>query len=396
MGLHFDCNATTAASPEVIEAMLPWLGRPGANPSATHPAGREAGRAVRSARAEVAGLIGATDPSSVVFTSCGSESTITAVRSAARRRPRGAAVLSTAEHSATVKAVGACFGSANAQAPGIVRIPVDAWGNLDREALFDALGESEVALVSLILLNNETGVISDLSGVGEACRAQGALFHVDAVQAPAKTPIDVGALDCDFLSLSGHKFHGPRGIGALYVREGVNVDSLIVGGPQEGERRAGTENVPAIVGLGVAARIAAERARDIQVQATMAAMRDHLELRVLAGCPGSWVNGNTDRRASNTSNVGFDLAATGLDATALLALLHDQGIEISAGSACNSSKSAPSAVLRAMGQDDSKASSALRFSLAYPGTPDTSTATEVDACIKAVIEAHQALMGLSI
>ncbi len=396
MALHFDCNATTAASPEVIEAMLPWLGRPGANPSATHPAGREAGRAVRDARTDVAQLIGGPPPSSIVFTSCGSESTITAIRSAAVRNPSGKAVLSSAEHSATVKAVSACFGGAESSDSRTIRIPVDARGHLDRSALFDALESGDVALVSLILLNNETGVISDLSGIGEACRAAGALFHIDAVQAPAKTPIDVAVLDCDFLSLSGHKFHGPRGIGALYVRGGVPVESLIVGGPQEGERRAGTENVPAIVGLGVAAKAAAERSVDAAAQAGMASSRDRLESKILTGCPGSWVNGDVERRAANTSNIGFDLAATGLDATALLALLHDQGIEVSAGSACNSSKSAPSAVLRAMGQDDAKAASALRFSLAHQGTPDAVSPDEVDACGQAVIEAHQALMGLSI
>lgn len=396
MGLHFDCNATTAASPQVIEAMLPWLGRPGTNPSATHPAGREAGRAVRNARAEVAGLIDATSPSTIVFTSCGSESTITAVRSALAQRPEGKALLSSAEHSATVKAVAACFGGPGSPESRVVRIPVDAAGNLDRGALMTALQEGETALVSLILLNNETGVITDMSGIGEACRAAGALFHIDAVQAPAKTPIDVQTLDCDFLSLSGHKFHGPRGIGALYVREKVPLESLIVGGPQEGERRAGTENVPAIVGLGVAAKLAARRAMDSEAQAELAARRDRLETRVLAACPGSWVNGDRSRRAANTANIGFDLASTGLDATALLALLHDQGIEVSAGSACNSKKSAPSAVLRAMGQDDGKASSALRFSLAHEGTPDAVTDDDVDACALAVIEAHQALMGLSI
>lgn len=396
MGLHFDCNATTAASPEVIEAMLPWFGRPGANPSATHPAGREAGRAVRNARAEVAGLIGATSPSTIVFTSCGSESTITAVRSAAARRRSGKAVISTAEHSATVRAVGTCFGTPEDPGAGTVRIPVDADGHLDRSALMATLLRGETALVSLILLNNETGVITDMTGIGEACRAAGALFHVDAVQAPAKIPINVATLDCDFLSLSGHKFHGPRGIGALYVRQGVAVESLIVGGPQEGERRAGTENVPAIVGLGVAAQLAARRATDAGAQTELAALRDRLESRILTACPGSWVNGDRVQRAANTTNVGFNLASTGLDATALLALLHDQGIEVSAGSACNSQKSAPSAVLRAMGQDDNRASSALRFSLAHGGTPDAVSNEDVDACALAVIEAHQALMGLAL
>lgn len=385
--LHFDCNATTAASAEVVEAMVPWLGAPGANPSATHPSGRAAGRAVRGARRAVAELIGAADEGSIVFTSCGSESTMTAVRSALAGGRRGA-VLSTAEHSATRLAVAAC-----APEDAITRVPVDGHGRLDRDALMAAI-QGGPALVSLILLNNETGVIADLDGVGAACREHGALFHVDAVQAPGKTPIDVEALDCDFLSLSAHKFHGPRGIGALYVRPGTTVSPLIVGGPQEDERRAGTENVPGIVGMGVAARVARENALSAEAQGECAARRDRLETLILEGCPGSRVHGDRGSRASNTTNIGFDLAGTGLDASALLALLHDQGIEVSAGSACNSTKSAPSPVLTAMGLGPEAASSALRFSVAHAGTPDWASMDDVERCAAAVIEAHGAVSAL--
>ncbi len=385
--LHFDCNATTAASEDVVAAMLPWLGRPGANPSATHPSGRAAGRAVSEARRQVAELIGARTPSNIVFTGCGSESTATAFASAAAARPGRPVVHSTAEHSATRKA-------ALRFAGGVVTVGVDGAGRLDRAALERAI-EDGPALVSLILLNNETGVISDLAGVGAACRAAGTLLHIDAVQAPGKTPIDVEALDCDYLGLSAHKFHGPRGIGALYVRTGAPVTPLIVGGPQEGERRAGTENVPAIVGMGIAAQAARERATSPAAQAALAALRDRLEARVLASCPGTVVHGDTERRATNTSNIGFDFAATGLDATALLALLHEQGVEVSAGSACNATKSAPSPVLLAMGRDEQTASSALRFSLAHPGTPDASTEAEVDRCADLVAAAFAALAALA-
>ena len=387
--LHFDCNATTAASEEVIAAMLPWLGRPGANPSATHPAGREAARAVEAARAQIAGLIGARAARSIVFTSCGSESTMMAMRSAAEAAEGpGRAAISTAEHSATKKAAAACFGS-----DAITEIPVDGTGALDRTALFDAIAQRP-ALLSLILLNNETGVISDLAGVGEACRAAGTLFHVDAVQAPGKTVIDVEAMGCDYLGLSGHKFHGPRGIGVLYVRDGAPVAPLIVGGGQEGERRAGTENTPAIIGLGVAAARAREWGDSADAQAEIAGRRDRLEAAILAGCPGTVVHGAEGMRATNTTSIGFDLAATGLDATALLALLHEQNVEVSAGSACNATKSAPSPVLQAMGLDPVAASSTLRLSLAHQGTPDATSLDDVDRCAAAVIEAHRTLMAL--
>ncbi len=397
--LHFDCNATTAASDPVIAAMLPWLGRPGANPSATHPSGRAAGRAVRDARAQVAAMIGATEPASIVFTASGSESTAMAFGSAmaaAALDPGGAranVAISTAEHSATRKCA-ARAASAGRIAGQVIEIPVDRHGELDKEAALAAL-QQRPALLSLILLNNETGVISDLEGLGAAARAAGVLLHIDAVQAPGKTPIDVAALDCDYLSLSGHKFHGPRGIGALYVRPGAPVTPLMLGGPQENERRAGTENVPAIVGLGVAAEAAAERASSEASQAELCARRDRLEAAILESCPGSFVHGvGAGRRATNTSSIGFDLAGTGLDATALLGMLHDGGLEVSAGSACNSTKMAPSPVLMAMGCDDLSASCALRFSLAAAGMPDTASEEDVTACAERVRDAYLALAAL--
>ena len=378
--------------------MLPWLGRPGANPSATHPAGQEAGLAVRRARVQVAAMIGAREPSSIVFTASGSESTAMAFGSAmaaagARRRD---VVISSAEHSATRKC--AARAAASGEAAGIdgavVQIPVNAQGELDRDAALAAI-EAEPALVSLILLNNETGVISDLTGLGAAARERGVLLHIDAVQAPGKTPIDVAELDCDYLSLSAHKFHGPRGIGALYVRPGAPITALMLGGPQENERRAGTENVPGIVGMGVAAEASAERAASAATNQEIAARRDRLETALLAACPGTVVHGGgAARRAANTSNLGFDLSGTGLDATALLGMLHEQGLEVSAGSACNSSKMAPSPVLTAMGLDETSASCALRFSLAAQGMPDTASMKDVEACIKLVQEAYGALTAL--
>ena len=386
MPLHFDCNATTAASEAVVEAMVPWLGRPGANPSATHDSGREAAGAVRAGRAAVAALVGARNPSTIVFTSCGSESTSMAFHSATLARPGRPTVISTAEHSATRKCA--------ERAGPVVEVGVDGDGALRTEEVLAAIAERP-ALVSLILLNNETGVISDLEPIGAACREHGVLFHVDAVQAPAKMVLDVERLGCDYLGLSAHKFHGPRGIGALYVREGAPVTPMVVGGPQEAERRAGTENVPGIVGIGVAAERAAALAASDEAQAELGARRDHLERLILEGCPGTVVHGRGTRRAANTTNLGFDLAATGLDAAAMVGLLSAQGLEVSAGSACNATRSAPSPVLLAMGVDAGLAACSLRLSLAHQGTPDSSTQEQVEQGAAAVVEAYASLASLS-
>ncbi len=386
MPLHFDCNATTAASEPVIEAMLPWLGRPGANPSAAHGAGREAARAMRRGREAVAALIGARSPSSVVFTSCGSESTSLAFHSSTAANPGRSNVISTVEHSATRKCA--------ERAGPVVEVAVDRAGALDQGAALEAIARGP-AMVSLILLNNETGVISDLGPIGAACRQHGVLFHVDAVQAPGKIAIDVEQLGCDYLSLSAHKFHGPRGIGALYVREGAPVSPLLAGGPQEDGRRAGTENVPGIVGMGVAAERAAELAASPEAQAEIAGRRDLLERLVLERCPGTVVHGDPARRAANTTNLGFDLDGTGLDAAAMLGLLNAQGIEVSTGSACNATQAAPSPVLLAMGTGEALAASSLRFSLAHRETPDSSTQGEIEVGAAAVSEAYASLTLLA-
>lgn len=386
MPLHFDCNATTAASDASIEAMLPWLGRPGANPSATHESGREAARAMRLGREQVAALVGARSPSTIVFTSCGSESTSLAFHSAALARPGLPTVISTVEHSATRKC---------AERSGeVVEIPVGPEGALDQGAALAAIARGP-ALVSLILLNNETGVISDLAPIGAACRERGVLFHVDAVQAPGKMALDVEELGCDYLGLSAHKFHGPRGVGALYVRDGAPVSPLMVGGPQEAERRAGTENVPGIVGMGVAAERAGALAGSEEAQSEVRARRDLLERLILDQCPGTVVHGDPARRAANTTNLGFNLTGTGMDAAALLGLLSAQGIEVSTGSACNATQAAPSPVLLAMGVNAPLAASSLRFSLAHQGTPDQSTTEDIERGATAVNEAYSTIAALA-
>ncbi|MCP3920210.1 MAG: cysteine desulfurase [bacterium] len=375
--IYLDNNSTTAPAPEVVEAMLPFYTEHFANPSSPHPGGERAADAVRAARGHVAQLLGGS-PRDVVFTSGGSES-INAAFGAARlahpERPRY--IVSAVEHSATkasAKRAGTC-----------VEIAVDANGLLDREALFAAI-DSGVALVSLLFAGNETGVLNDLAGIGDACRAAGTLFHVDAVQAPGKMPIDAPAIGCDLLTIAAHKFHGPKGVGASWVRPGVALDPLVVGGPQESERRAGTENVPGIVGMGRAAELAQAFAEDERGLARIRALRDRLERRLVEAIPGARVHGAGAKRVANTTNVLFP----GLEASLLLALLGEFGVYASAGSACNAQRSSPSPVLIAMGISPEEAASSLRFSLSRYSTED-----EIEAATGRIIEAVGTLHALN-
>jgi len=380
--IYLDNNSTTRPAPEVVEAMAPWMGERHANPSSPHPDGEASADAIRAARGRVASLLGCL-PSEVCFTSGASESIATAFASAQATAPdeRRKLIVSSVEHSA-VK-----YSAQRAEEDEgweLVVIGVDEEGRLDRERLLSEI-DSSCALVSLILANNETGVLSDLGGVGEACHAVGASLHVDAVQAPGKTVLDVGGLDCDLLSLSAHKFHGPAGVGVLYVRSGQTFRPLIVGGPQEDERRAGTENVAAIVGLGVAAQLAQARSLDTRGLASMESLRDTLEQRLLAALPGSRANGGRSPRAPGTSNVYLG----GLEAAYVLAVIGQEGVDASAGSACNATSTAPSPVLMAMGRDEAQASGSLRFSLSAH-----TTAEEIDRAGDVVIAAVHTLRTL--
>jgi cysteine desulfurase len=288
-------------------------------------------------------------------------------------------VTSTVEHSAVLTPI------ADLQAQGrrVVRIGVDGEGQLDRDALDAALSDEDApALVALMLANNETGVVTDLDGVGERCRAAGALFFVDAVQAAGKMPLDVAALDADYVAISAHKIHGPKGSGALWVREGVDCPPLLRGGSQERAVRPGTENVPGIVGFGRAAELAHAFARDAQACARVAGLRDALERGILAHVEGSSANGAGSRRVPNTTNISF----AGLEAEALLGLFSSQGLFASAGSACHAQARKPSHVLLAMGLDADRAASCVRFSISR----DTS-AQEVGAALGLVIESAAAL-----
>jgi len=349
--IYLDHNATTPVDPRVLEAMLPaWRDNFG-NPSSLHWFGQQARAAIDEARGQVAALIGAT-PGEIVFTGSGSEADNLALRglAAVAREPRRRIVHSAIEHHAVVN-------SAKALAEegfDVASVRAGADGRVDLDELRSKIDERTL-LVAVMLANNETGSIQPLAEVAALARSRGALLHCDAVQAAGKIPLDVGALDVDTLALSAHKIYGPKGVGALYVRRGTRMKALLRGGAQEKNRRAGTENVAGIVGLGRAAVLArAELAADA---ARLGALRDRLEARLLA-IPGSRRNGD-EPRVPNTVNVSFE----GIEAESLLLALDLMGIAVSTGAACAAGAVEPSHVLRGMGLPMERVQASLRFSL---------------------------------
>jgi cysteine desulfurase len=349
--IYADANATTPLLPEVLDAMLPWLGSSHANPSGSYAAAKRARAAIDHARGEVAALIGA-EPEEIVFTGCGTESVNTALRSLDALCGPGMAVVSAIEHSAVLRCVD--------KLPRVTHLAcVDGGGRLDLESFREAL--EGAAFVSVMAANNETGVIQPLREVVEMAAARGLPVHTDAVQAAGKIPLDVKSPGVDLLSISAHKFHGPTGVGALYVRGGLKFEPLLRGGGQEGGRRSGTENLAGIVGMGAAAAIAARG-----LPAGVAALRDAFEQRVLAEVSGVMRNGDGDHRLPNTSHLSFD----GCDAAGLLILLDEAGVACSAGSACMTGRQRPSHVQLAMGIPESRARSSLRFSFSRLNTLD--------------------------
>jgi cysteine desulfurase len=349
--IYADANATTPLLPEVLDAMLPWLGSSHANPSGSYAAAKRARAAIDQARGQVAALIGA-EPEEIVFTGCGTESVNTALRALDALCGPGMAVVSAIEHSAVLRCV-----DKFTRVTHLAR--VDGGGRLDPESFREAL--EGAAFVSVMAANNETGVIQPLREVVEMAAARGLPVHTDAVQAAGKIPLDVKSPGVDLLSISAHKFHGPAGVGALYVRSGLKFEPLLRGGGQEGGRRSGTENTAGIVGMGAAAAIAARG-----LPAGVAALRDAFEQRVLAEVSGVTRNGDVDHRLPNTSHLSFD----GCDAAGLLILLDEAGVACSAGSACMTGRQRPSHVQLAMGIPESRARSSLRFSFSRLNTLD--------------------------
>ena len=348
--IYLDANATTPLHPEVFGAMRPWLLGNFGNASSIHQPGQQARAAVESARSSVARMLNCRE-SEVVFTSGGTESDNLAIFGIVQ--PGDHVITSSIEHHAVLHAV------ERLARRGIETtfLPVSPDGRLDPDQVRRAL-RPNTSLISIMMANNETGVIQPVEEIGRIAQEADVWFHTDAVQAAGKIPIDVMAIGCDLLSLSGHKFHAPQGIGILYVRRGTQIEPLFFGGTHERQRRAGTENVVGIIGLGRAAEIATQSTSNGSLE-PVAALRDQLESGLLARIKGAGVNGIGQPRVPNTTNIYFD----NLEGEALVIALDLKGIAVSGGSACASGASEPSHVLTAMGLPPERARASLRFSL---------------------------------
>ena len=349
--IYLDNNATTAVAPEVFEAMRPFLTELYGNPSSIHHFGGQVMAYIDHAREQLAALLGA-QPPEVIFTSCGTESDNAAISSAlGLGTGRRKVVISKVEHPAVL-----AFGKElERRGYQVVQIPVDSRGRLDMECAADMIDE-DTAIVSIMWANNETGNIYPVAELAELAHRHGALFHTDAVQAVGKVPMDLSSLPIDMLSLSGHKLHAPKGVGALYVKRGIRFRPFITGGHQERNRRAGTENVASVVGLGKAAELA--KANIEYENSHVRALRDKLEKELLK-LPATRLNGDPEHRLPNTSNISFEY----IEGESILMLLDRYQICASSGSACTTGSLEPSHVLRAMGVPYTAAHGAIRFSL---------------------------------
>jgi cysteine desulfurase len=367
--IYLDNNATTRVAPEVLDAMRPYLGEVFGNPSSAHALGREMKRAVEQSREQVASLIGAAEVDEIVFTSCGSESDNWAIRGVLATQPEKKHVVTTQVEHEAVRNVCRLLEQEGYE---VTSLGVDTNGALDLDELRAAL-RPDTALVSIMLANNETGVLFPIEEIGRIVRERSeAVFHVDGVQAVGKIPIDLKNTAVDLFALSGHKLHAPQGIGALYVRKGISLPSLIVGGGQEQGRRAGTSAVPNIVGLGAACRLALEDSAHEHVET----LRNRLEDEILKNIRNARLNGPADRsqRLPNTSNISFEY----VDGQSILTHLDHAGICVSTGSACHSSSHESSPTLRAMNVPYTAAQGSIRFSLGrYNTEADVDTTLNV-------------------
>ena len=381
MRVYFDYNATTPLAPEVAEAVARATQDLFGNASSIHYFGQQAKAALDEARSAVAALIHA-DPSEVVFTGGGTESDNFAIRGAAEAAEVGGRrhlVASAIEHEAVLNTLKALA----RRGWRTTLVPVDQSGVASPDQLRTAVAD-DTSIVSVMHANNEIGTIQPIADLSAIARERGALMHTDAVQSAGKIPVDVRALGVDLLSLSAHKFNGPKGAGALWIKRGTRLQPILTGGKHERNRRAGTENVPAIVGMGVAARLAIAKMSGEAMR--VSALRDRLEEGILRAVPGTAVNGARTARVPNTTNISFDR----VEAESLLIALDLEGVAVSTGSACSSGTLEPSHVLRAMGLPAHRTQNSLRFSLGM-----FSTEEEVDRVIEILPRLVEKLRGLT-
>lgn len=377
--IYFDNNATTPVAPEVLDEMLPYFREFYGNPSSMHTFGGQLHRKIEDARAKVAELIGA-EPEEIIFTSCGTESDNTALMSAVESYPQKRHIITTrVEHPAVLN----FCKHLSRKGWRVTFLPVDSSGRLDMDSFLKAV-DDDTAVVSIMYANNETGVIFPIQETGDSLRKRNTLFHTDAVQIAGKMPVNVKELPVDMLSISGHKLHAPKGVGALYVRKGTRFYPYIIGGHQERGRRAGTENIALIIGLGKACELAKEH---LDKEADyLKKLRDKLEGALLKLCPDAQINGDVKNRLPNTTNISFKY----VEGEAILLRLDEYNICASSGSACTSGSLEPSHVLRAMGIPYTAIHGSIRFSLSRYNTE-----AEVDKVIEVMPPIIKELRTLS-
>jgi len=357
--IYTDNNATTQVAPEVLEEMLPYFHELYGNPSSMHTFGGSVGHKIKAARAKVASLIGAS-PEEIIFTSCGTESNNTAIQAAIRSYPDKMHIITTRVEHPAVKNL--CeYLSKNGYR--VTFVPVDRKGRLDLDYLYENITD-DTAIVSVMWANNESGVIFPIEEISRTVKEKGVVFHTDAVQAVGKIPVDVRKVGLDMLSLSGHKIHAPKGVGALFVRKGTKFSPLLIGGHQESGRRGGTENSASIVGLGKACELAVDHIEEVNTR--IKHLRDKLENEIINTIPNTMINGDRKNRLPNTTNIAFEY----VEGESILLMMDELGICASSGSACTSGSLEPSHVLRAMGVPFTAAHGTIRFSLSTYNSED--------------------------
>ena len=377
--IYVDNNATTQVSPEVLEEMLPYFNEFFGNPSSMHTFGGKVEHKITESRTRIASLLGAS-PEEIIFTSCGTESDSTAIRSVTLSNPDKKHILTSRVEHPAVKNL---YEYLSKNGYRVTFVPVDRKGRLDLDYLYDNLSD-DTALVSIMWANNESGVIFPIEEISKVVREKGIVFHTDAVQAVGKIPINLKTIDIDMLSLSGHKLHGPKGVGALYVRKGTKYTPFLIGGHQEKGRRGGTENVASIIGLGKSTELAAAHLSDNNDHVEQ--LRDKLENEILKRVPNTIINGDRNHRLPNTTSIAFEY----VEGESILLMMDEFGICASSGSACTSGSLEPSHVLRAMGVPFTAAHGSVRFSLSKYNTEE-----EIDFIIEKLPPIIERLRELS-